>query len=93
MANLAGVPMGVVDRADTVSKDFASQFKEKIEGKKRKGAEVQSRSAGFRVHSRQDPRQCHINRLAPPRCPPKLDPEFDLTTSIALQTRAPALDA
>lgn len=29
--------MGVVDRADTVSKDFASQFKEKIEGKKRKG--------------------------------------------------------
>ena len=35
VANLAGVPIEVVERADTVSKDFAKQFKEKIEGRKK----------------------------------------------------------
>ena len=35
VANLAGVPIEVVERADVVSKDFAKQFKEKIEGKKK----------------------------------------------------------
>jgi DNA mismatch repair protein MSH6 len=35
VASLAGVPTEVVDRADSVSKDFARQFKEKIEGKKK----------------------------------------------------------
>lgn len=35
VANLAGVPIDVIERADVVSKDFARQFKEKIEGKKR----------------------------------------------------------
>ena len=35
VASLAGVPTTVVDRADTVSKDFAKQFKEKIEGKRK----------------------------------------------------------
>ncbi|KAH9922892.1 DNA mismatch repair protein Msh6 [Amylocystis lapponica] len=38
VANLAGVPLEVVERADIVSKDFARQFKEKIEGKKNKAA-------------------------------------------------------
>lgn len=38
VANLAGVPMPVVERADIVSKDFAKNFKEKIEGKKTKGS-------------------------------------------------------
>ena len=41
VANLAGVPIEVVERADVVSKDFARQFKEKIEGKKKnKGASI-----------------------------------------------------
>ncbi|KAH8084332.1 DNA mismatch repair protein Msh6 [Cristinia sonorae] len=35
VANLAGVPMGVIERADVISKDFARNFKEKIEGKKK----------------------------------------------------------
>ncbi|PSS36954.1 hypothetical protein PHLCEN_2v1170 [Hermanssonia centrifuga] len=35
VANLAGVPMQVVERAETISRDFAHQFKEKIEGKKK----------------------------------------------------------
>ncbi|KAJ3556566.1 hypothetical protein NM688_g1958 [Phlebia brevispora] len=35
VANLAGVPIEVVERADVVSKDFARQFKEKIEGRKK----------------------------------------------------------
>ena len=35
VANLAGVPREVVERADVVSKDFARNFKEKIEGKKK----------------------------------------------------------
>ncbi|TCD63485.1 DNA mismatch repair protein msh6, partial [Steccherinum ochraceum] len=34
VANLAGVPMEVIERADVVSKDFARNFKEKIEGKR-----------------------------------------------------------
>lgn len=38
VANLAGVPMEVVERADVVSKDFARNFKEKIEGKKTKAS-------------------------------------------------------
>ncbi|CAL1699677.1 unnamed protein product [Somion occarium] len=38
VANLAGVPMEVVERADVVSKDFARKFKEKIEGKRKTGA-------------------------------------------------------
>ncbi|EMD35324.1 hypothetical protein CERSUDRAFT_124668 [Gelatoporia subvermispora B] len=36
VANLAGVPIEVVERAEVVSKDFAQQFKEKTEGKKAK---------------------------------------------------------
>ena len=38
VANLAGVPLEVVERADAVSKDFARHFKEKLEGKKVKAA-------------------------------------------------------
>lgn len=34
VANLAGVPPEVVQRAEVVSEDFAKQFKEKIEGNK-----------------------------------------------------------
>ncbi|KAH9003357.1 DNA mismatch repair protein Msh6 [Lactarius hatsudake] len=36
VANLAGVPMDVVERAEVISKDFASKFKEKMEDKRRK---------------------------------------------------------
>ena len=35
VASLAGVPTTVVDRADIVSRDFAKQFKEKFEGKRK----------------------------------------------------------
>lgn len=35
VANLAAVPLSVVERADVVSKDFAKKFKEKIEGKRK----------------------------------------------------------
>lgn len=35
VASLAGVPTTVVDRADVVSTDFARQFKEKIEGRRK----------------------------------------------------------
>ena len=39
VANLAGVPLEVVERADSISKDFAQQFKEKLKLKqKRDGA-------------------------------------------------------
>ncbi|KAI0630999.1 DNA mismatch repair protein Msh6 [Trametes polyzona] len=38
VANLAGVPIEVVERAEVVSRDFAKHFKEKIEGKKNKAA-------------------------------------------------------
>ncbi|KAI0251081.1 muts domain V-domain-containing protein [Lactifluus subvellereus] len=38
VANLAGVPMDVVERAEIISKDFASKFKEKIEGKRKNSA-------------------------------------------------------
>ena len=38
VASLAGVPQEVVERADVVSKDFARQFKEKIEGKRSKAS-------------------------------------------------------
>lgn len=31
VANLAGVPLPVVERADIISKDFAKQFKEKLQ--------------------------------------------------------------
>ncbi|KAI5122644.1 hypothetical protein M0805_008727 [Coniferiporia weirii] len=34
VANLAGVPMDVVKRAEVISADFARQFKERIEGKR-----------------------------------------------------------
>ena len=34
VANLAGVPLDVVTRAETISKDFAKQFKEKQASKK-----------------------------------------------------------
>ncbi|KAI0066930.1 DNA mismatch repair protein Msh6 [Artomyces pyxidatus] len=40
VANLAGVPMDVVQRAEVVSKDFADQFKLKMEGKRKKSASV-----------------------------------------------------
>jgi DNA mismatch repair protein MSH6 len=36
VANLAGVPLSVVERADSVSKDFAQQFKERLQVKKAK---------------------------------------------------------
>lgn len=42
VANLAGVPLSVIERADIVSKDFAKQFKEKLEGK-RKGNKAAAR--------------------------------------------------
>lgn len=38
VANLAGVPMDVVKRAEIVSRDFALQFKEKLEDKQKKSA-------------------------------------------------------
>ncbi|KIM91619.1 hypothetical protein PILCRDRAFT_810908 [Piloderma croceum F 1598] len=38
VANLAGVPVDVVKRAEVVSADFARQFKEKLEGKQKKSA-------------------------------------------------------
>ncbi|KAJ8481880.1 hypothetical protein ONZ51_g5715 [Trametes cubensis] len=38
VANLAGVPLEVVERAEVVSRDFAKHFKEKIEGKKNKAS-------------------------------------------------------
>ncbi|THH18729.1 hypothetical protein EW146_g2311 [Bondarzewia mesenterica] len=38
VANLAGVPTEVVQRAQVVSTDFARQFKEKVEGKRRRSA-------------------------------------------------------
>ncbi|KAI0300141.1 muts domain V-domain-containing protein [Multifurca ochricompacta] len=38
VANLAGVPIDVVERAEAISKDFASKFKEKIEGKRKRSA-------------------------------------------------------
>ncbi|KAI0295767.1 muts domain V-domain-containing protein [Russula brevipes] len=38
VANLAGVPLDVVERAELISKDFASKFKEKIEGKRKTSA-------------------------------------------------------
>jgi DNA mismatch repair protein MSH6 len=34
VANLAGVPMEVVKRAEVISTDFAKKFKERIEGKR-----------------------------------------------------------
>lgn len=34
VANLAGIPLHVVTRAETISKDFAQQFKEKQAGQK-----------------------------------------------------------
>lgn len=34
VANLAGVPIDVVERAEVVSRDFALKFKEKIEGRR-----------------------------------------------------------
>lgn len=36
VANLAGVPLPVVERADLVSKNFAQQFKERLQIKKAK---------------------------------------------------------
>ncbi|EKM57980.1 uncharacterized protein PHACADRAFT_116507 [Phanerochaete carnosa HHB-10118-sp] len=38
VANLAGVPQEVIQRAEIVSDNFAKQFKEKMEGNKRSGA-------------------------------------------------------
>lgn len=38
VANLAGVPRPVVDRADTISKDFAKQFREKLQIKQEQHA-------------------------------------------------------
>jgi DNA mismatch repair protein MSH6 len=38
VANLAGVPLDVVERADVVSKDFAKQFKQRMADKKEKSA-------------------------------------------------------
>ena len=35
VANLAGVPLEVVERADSVSKDFAKQFKERLQLKQK----------------------------------------------------------
>lgn len=38
VANLAGVPMDVVRRADVISKDFARKFKEKLQIKQQKNS-------------------------------------------------------
>lgn len=38
VANLAGVPLPVVQRADVISKDFARQFKEKLQIKQEQHA-------------------------------------------------------
>jgi DNA mismatch repair protein MSH6 len=38
VANLAGIPIDVVERAEIISKDFASKFKEKIEGRRKQSA-------------------------------------------------------
>jgi DNA mismatch repair protein MSH6 len=38
VANLAGVPLDVVERADAVSKTFAEQFKERLQVKQKKYA-------------------------------------------------------
>jgi len=38
VANLAGVPMEVVQRAEVISNDFARQFKAKMEDKRKKSA-------------------------------------------------------
>ncbi|KAJ7273346.1 muts domain V-domain-containing protein [Mycena rebaudengoi] len=38
VANLAGVPLGVVERADLISKKFAQQFKEKLMDRQKKDA-------------------------------------------------------
>ncbi|KDQ32081.1 hypothetical protein PLEOSDRAFT_1100597 [Pleurotus ostreatus PC15] len=38
VANLAGVPLPVVERADVVSKQFAQQFKERLEDKRNRSA-------------------------------------------------------
>ncbi|KAF8504398.1 DNA mismatch repair protein Msh6 [Russula emetica] len=38
VANLAGVPIDVVERAEVISKDFASKFKEKMEGRRKQSA-------------------------------------------------------
>lgn len=38
VANLAGVPLDVVKRAEIISKDFAQQFKARLEGKQKKAA-------------------------------------------------------
>ena len=38
VANLAGVPREVVERAEVVSRDFAKQFKEKMEDREKKSA-------------------------------------------------------
>ncbi|KAH9917640.1 DNA mismatch repair protein Msh6 [Epithele typhae] len=38
VANLAGVPLPIVERADAVSTDFAAHFKARLEGKKRMSA-------------------------------------------------------
>lgn len=38
VANLAGVPLDVVKRADLISKDFAKQFKEKLRIRKKEHA-------------------------------------------------------
>lgn len=38
VANLAGVPLPVVERADVISKDFAMKFKEKLQIKQAKHA-------------------------------------------------------
>lgn len=41
VANLAGVPFDVVERAEVVSKQFAKQFKERLELKQKKNASAQ----------------------------------------------------
>lgn len=38
VANLAGVPIDVVKRAELISNDFAHQFREKLEGKQKVSA-------------------------------------------------------
>ncbi|KAF5351341.1 hypothetical protein D9758_008002 [Tetrapyrgos nigripes] len=38
VANLAGVPLDVVERAEVISKNFAEQFKEKLQAKQQKSA-------------------------------------------------------
>ncbi|KAI0761142.1 DNA mismatch repair protein Msh6 [Irpex lacteus] len=68
VANLAGVPMSIVERADVVSKDFAKQFKEKIEGKRK------NNTVGGRLPHTVQADFAYLFKLATGRCQLPDDP-------------------